>query len=71
MTDVKFCKDCKWCNGGTSEYPNCWQELSTYPPSLVTGKPKYPFHGCEYMRTTGSPCGPEGNLWEPRLQEVA
>lgn len=34
---MKFCKDCKWCNGSESEYAECLNP-NIYSVSVVTGK---------------------------------
>lgn len=53
-SEIKFCKDCKWCSGGICERS----------VSLVTGS-----RGCALCREErgcGMPCGPDAKLFEPK-----
>jgi hypothetical protein len=63
VTDIKLCKDCRWCAlASVIERYYCVSPQQTF--SLVTGET---ITGpCEDRRRGPDECGPEGKWWEAR-----
>ena len=70
-TDLKFCVNCKHCDGGNEPYLCKYTMPGTV--NLVTGKEsKQAFFGCNALRqdpATPNTCGIEGQFYE--FREVA
>ena len=72
MTEMKVCKDCKWCERfglfrTVKTYSKCQHPASCKEPStsIVTGATEAnPPNYCGTMRLNGMPCGAEGRLFE-------
>ena len=66
MSDIKFCRDCKWMVAMDAPYnskcsqPTAVAQCSMY---LVTGDLSSLVY-CNAVRI--HPCGAEGKLWEPK-----
>jgi hypothetical protein len=67
---TKLCKDCKWVErnflGRANEFSHCFKAIRKEEPSdLVMGRsPKHSYYMALTNRMPGSPCDPDGKLWE-------
>ena len=52
LADTRRCEDCRWFQPSPLPFDVNRCELAGHP--------------ARYARSTGMPCGPEGNLWERR-----
>jgi hypothetical protein len=63
---MKFCKDCKFCDGLHLASPICLHPNALREVNLVTGKEEFAY--CEAERKDyimgGRFCGTEGKNWE-------
>lgn len=71
--ELRFCRDCKWCDG--LPLPRCLAPQNfSHAVSLVTGEPEaIPYRTyCEPHRMAGADenrCGASGRWFEPRESE--
>jgi hypothetical protein len=72
---MKFCRDCRWARetGLGPEHTYCGNPACARPPVLdaASGKTVVVERLCWSARNIGGPCGPDGNLWEPKDEEPA
>ena len=63
---MKLCRDCKHCGkygfGVQASSPQYWECSKQPNTSPVDGSVTH--RSCTFMRMSGEPCGPEGELFE-------
>ena len=79
MSDVKLCKDCKWCHvplldrilGFSYRFAKCVHPKNRDNPSKVTGEGRPLYSFCEVMRESEvfpeKVCGPSARWFEPKM----
>jgi len=67
MSSLRLCRDCRWRRRNLVFEEKCAHQIvSPAQVDIVTGSTRPKRLYCSTARLSGSPCGPDGELWVQR-----